>query len=144
MTPEDYGAADAPRLLLHVRRLLTGILLILATGAVFLARDFLLPVVFAIFIAMTLRPLVRFLSRKGIPAWATTAVIVLIAVIAAAVAVFIFAGAIIQWIQDLPRLQHEFMSKIAGLRTSLENLIRHQQDDPGCGEPRKRARTCRR
>jgi predicted PurR-regulated permease PerM len=120
----ESGTAGGFRLLLHIRRLLTGVLLIIATGAVFLARDFLLPVVFAIFIAMTLRPLVRALSRKGVPAWATTALIVLVAAILSAVAVIAFTGAITQWMQDLPRLQHEFLAKIAGLRSSFENLIR--------------------
>ena len=67
------------RLLLHIRRLLTGLLLIAAMAAVYFARDFLLPAVFAFFIAVTLRPLVRSLSRRGIPAWATTAVIVIVA-----------------------------------------------------------------
>lgn len=124
MTPQEYGAAGEHRLLLHIRRLLTGVLLIIGTGAVFLARDFLLPVVFAVFIAMTLRPLVRALSRKGVPSWVTTAVIVLIAAMLAGVAVFAFAGAIMQWIQDLPRLQNEFLGKLAGLRASVENLVR--------------------
>ena len=124
MTPEPSGAdTERARLLLHIRRLLTGLLLIASLGAVYFARDFLLPAVFAIFIAVTLRPLVRALSRRGIPAWATTAVIVLIAAVCAAVAVFAFAGAIAQWIEDAPRIQREFLSKMSGLRSSFASLI---------------------
>lgn len=124
MNQGESGAAEESRLLLHMRRLLAGILLILSFGAVVLARDFLLPAVFAILIAVTLRPLVRFLSRKGLPAWASTTIIVVIAAILAAVAISVFAGALMQWMQDAPRLQQEFLSKISSLRSSVENLIR--------------------
>jgi predicted PurR-regulated permease PerM len=117
------AAAGETRLLLHVRRLLTGLLLIAAIAAVYFARDFLMPAVFAFFIAMTLRPLVRTLSRRGIPAWATTAVIVVAAGVLTAIAVIAFAGALLQWIEDAPRLQHEFLSKIASLRSSFASLI---------------------
>jgi predicted PurR-regulated permease PerM len=117
------AAAGETRLLLHVRRLLTGLLLIAAIAAVYFARDFLMPAVFAFFIAVTLRPLVRSLSRRGIPAWATTAAIVVAAGVLTAIAVIAFAGALLQWIEDAPRLQHEFLSKIASLRSSFASLI---------------------
>jgi predicted PurR-regulated permease PerM len=124
LTPDETSAAGEDRLLVHIRRLLAGILLLISVGAVYLARDFLLPAVFAIFIAVTLRPLVRSLSRRGIPAWGSTAMIVTLAAILAAVAVSVFAGALIQWMQDAPRLQQEFLSKISSLRSSFESLIR--------------------
>ena len=124
MTPDETSTAGEDRLLVHIRRLLAGILLLISVGAVYLARDFLLPAVFAIFIAVTLRPLVRSLSRRGIPPWGSTAMIVTLAAILAAVAVSVFAGALIQWMQDAPRLQQEFLSKISSLRSSFESLIR--------------------
>jgi predicted PurR-regulated permease PerM len=124
LIPEDTAAAaGGARLLLHIRRLLTGLLLIAAIAAVYFARDFLLPAVFAFFIAVTLRPLVRSMSRRGIPAWATTAVIVVVAGVLAAIAVSAFAGALLQWIEDAPRLQREFLGKIASLRASFASLI---------------------
>jgi predicted PurR-regulated permease PerM len=123
LTPPGTGPVEGSPLLLHIRRLLTGLLLIAAVAAVYFARDFLLPAVFAFFIAITLRPLVRSLSRRGIPAWATTSAIVIVAALLATVAIFAFAGAIMQWIEDAPRLQREFMSKIASLRSSFGNLI---------------------
>jgi predicted PurR-regulated permease PerM len=117
------AAAGETRLLLHVRRLLTGLLLIAAIAAVYFARDFLMPAVFAFFIAITFRPLVRSLSRRGIPAWATTAAIVVAATMLTTIAVVAFTGALLQWIEDAPRLQHEFMNKIASLRSSFAGLI---------------------
>jgi predicted PurR-regulated permease PerM len=123
LTSETLEDSDRTRPLLHIRRLLTGLLVIASVAGVYFAREFLLPAVFAFFIAITLRPLVRSLSRRGIPAWATTAVIVLLASLFALVTIFAFAGALMQWVEDAPRLQREFLGKIAGLRSSFENLI---------------------
>ncbi len=115
-------AEQAP-LLLQIRRIAAGLLIIAAIAFASFARDFLVPAVFAFFIAITLRPLVRALSRRGIPAWATTAGIVLIAVLLVSLAVFAFAGAISQWIADAPRLQQELMQRLASLRGTFEGLI---------------------
>jgi predicted PurR-regulated permease PerM len=123
LNPQASEPSEHARLLLHIRRLLAGLLVIASVGAVYFAREFLLPAVFAFFIAITLRPLVRSLSRRGIPAWASTAVIVLVTGLLAMVAVFAFAGAIMQWVEDAPRLQQEFLGKIASLRSSFESLI---------------------
>lgn len=115
--------AEQQRLLLHIRRIAAGLLIIAAVAGAAFARDFLLPAVFAFFIATTLRPVVRAMSRRGIPAWATTAAIVAIAAIVAGIAILAFAGAISQWLADAPRLQQELMRKVAGLRASLDGLI---------------------
>ena len=63
------------------------------------------------------------MSRRGIPAWATTAGIVVIAALLTGVAVLAFAGAIAQWVADAPRLQQELLQKLSGLRASLDGLI---------------------
>ena len=124
MTAGDSSSREQARLLLHIRRVATGLLLIAGVAGAYFARDFLLPVVFAFFIATTLRPLVRGMARRGVPAWATTAGIVLVAAIIAAAAVTVFAGAISQWVADAPRLQHELMDKLTKLRTTFDGLIR--------------------
>ncbi|WP_161957364.1 AI-2E family transporter [Aestuariivirga litoralis] len=115
--------AEQQRLLLHIRRIAAGLLAIAAVAGAAFARDFLLPAVFAFFIATTMRPLVRAMSRRGIPAWATTAGIVLVAAAILGIATSAFAGAISQWIADAPRLQQELMHKLAALRSSFDGLI---------------------
>lgn len=124
MTAGDESPPEQVRLLLHLRRVATGLLVLAGVAAAYFARDFLLPVVFAFFIATTLRPLVRTLSRRGLPAWATTAALVLVAVLLASIAAYVFTGAISQWVADAPRLQHELMAKLAQLRASFDGLIR--------------------
>jgi predicted PurR-regulated permease PerM len=123
VSPSPSGAEERIRLLLHIRRLAAGLLIIGLLGAIYLARDFLLPAVLAVLIAVTLRPLVRSLSRRGVPAWATTSAIVLVAALCAVLAVSAFAGALMQWVEDWPRLQREFMDRIASLRSSFASLI---------------------
>jgi predicted PurR-regulated permease PerM len=115
--------AEQARLLLQIRRIATGLLIIAAVAGAYFARDFLLPAVFAFFIATTLRPVVRAMSRRGIPPWATTAGIVAVAAVLLGIAVYAFAGAISQWIADAPRLQQELLRKLATLRSSFDGLI---------------------
>lgn len=115
--------AEQDRLLLHIRRIATGLLIIAAVAGAYFARDFLLPAVFAFFIATTLRPLVRAMSRRGIPAWATTAAIVVIATVLLTIAVYAFAGAASQMVADAPRLQQALIRKLATLRASFDGLI---------------------
>ena len=115
--------AEQERLLLHIRRIAAGLLIIAGIAGAYFARDFLVPAVFAFFIATTLRPVVRALSRHGIPAWATTAGIVLVAALLLGVAILAFAGAISQWVADAPRLQQELMTKLGTLRGSLDGIL---------------------
>ena len=64
-TPEDSAAY-----LRQARTALTGIFILCIVAAIYLARDFLMPVVFAFFIALTFRPTVRKLARYNVPSWA--------------------------------------------------------------------------
>lgn len=123
MNAEDLPPSGEFRLLLHIRRIALGLLVVAAIAAIYFARDFLIPAIFAFFIATTFRPLVRNLSRRGIPPWATTALIVVAAAVLVAAASSVFAGAIAQWVEDAPRLQRAFLDKITELRGSFESLI---------------------
>jgi predicted PurR-regulated permease PerM len=63
LTAGDCPPPEQARLLLHIRRVGTGLLLIAGVAAATFARDVLLPVVFAFFNATTLRPQ----ARGGVP-----------------------------------------------------------------------------
>jgi predicted PurR-regulated permease PerM len=62
-----------------IRVALLGIFLIILIGLVYFARDFLLPVVLAFLLALTLSPVVRFLQRRGVAPPLSALFIVLIA-----------------------------------------------------------------
>jgi predicted PurR-regulated permease PerM len=56
---------DLPRL---VTVAIVGSFLILLTGAMYYARDFVLPVILALLVTLTFMPVVRWFSRRGVPA----------------------------------------------------------------------------
>ena len=60
---------EEPNYAKQSRTALRGLFIIAIIAAMYVARDFLLPVVLASFIALTFRPAVRFLSRHYIPPW---------------------------------------------------------------------------
>jgi predicted PurR-regulated permease PerM len=107
----------------HIKAAAIGILIIAGVAALYFARDFLLPVVFAFFIAITLRPFVRNLSRRGIPAWATTAGIVVLGIVLTLAAVLAFSGAILDWIANASEIQRTFLQRISELKSSFESLV---------------------
>ncbi len=123
-TPEpETAAVTDSRSLRHIKTATTGIFILAVVAALYFSRDFMLPVVFAFFIAITLRPFVRSLSRRGIPAWATTTGIVIAGAVLLTLAVYAFSDAIIGWVTNAPEIQRNFLQKIGELRSSFESLI---------------------
>lgn len=120
--PEAAAVIDS-RSLRHIKMSTTGIFILAVVAALYFSRDFMLPVVFAFFIAITLRPFVRTLSRRGIPAWVTTAGVVLAGAILLALAVYAFSDAIVGWVTNASEIQRNFLQKIAQLRLWFESLI---------------------
>ncbi len=105
------------------RTALIGIFIILSIGAVCFARDFLIPVVLAFFIALTFRPAVRRLASYHVPPWAAAtslAVILLFAVLAAG---YLASGPISGWIADAPGIQRQFLEKVHTLKVHVSSLI---------------------
>ena len=101
------------------RTALNGIFIIAVIAAAHFARDFLLPVVLAAFIALTFRPLIRFLAKRGIaPALATTFIAAAL-IASGALAVYFLSAPLAQWISEAPAIARTFAEKLRGLRSSL-------------------------
>jgi predicted PurR-regulated permease PerM len=94
------------------RTALIGIFILCIVAAIYLARDFLIPVVFAFFIALTFRPIVRRFARYNFPPWATATGFTAILVIAGATGAYVASGPVAGWIADAPRIQRTFMQKV--------------------------------
>ena len=105
-----------------IRNALRGLLGLALVAALYFARDFLLPVVFAVFIAITFRPMVRALSRRGVPAWATTGAIVVLFAGLLVAAAYVFSGAIAEWAANAEQTQRKFLERIDALRASISDL----------------------
>ena len=101
------------------RTALNGIFIIASIAAIYFARDFLLPVVLAVFIALTFRPAVRYLAKRGIaPALATTFFVVVLT-LSGALALYFLITSVTAWLSEAPDFAQTFTEKLRGLRSSL-------------------------
>ncbi len=105
------------------RTVLIGIFTLLIIAAICLARDFLIPVVLAFFIALTFRPLVRRLADYHIPAWITAVGFGVTLVLAALLAGYFASGPIAGWIDDAPEIQRKLTEKARDFRIYFGSLI---------------------
>jgi predicted PurR-regulated permease PerM len=122
--PTEKTSADSVDNLYQrqIRNTQRGLLFIACIAAMYFARDFLLPVVLAIFVALTLRPTVRYLDRHGVPAALTAIVFVAIILTASFAAVYFLSGPIASWFDQAPQLSRTFSEKFNGLRAPMQTL----------------------
>lgn len=123
--PDERASRSIPRMLgvsrsLHVS--IVGIFVILAFAALYLARDFVLPIVIAVIMALTLRPIVRFLARRRIPPVATAIVLMIGLVAGAGLATSAIFLPILDWIDRAPEIGQELKEKLADLRGPAEAI----------------------
>jgi predicted PurR-regulated permease PerM len=116
-------AAEQTAHLRHSRNLLIIIALLLSVAAVYFARDLLVPIVFAFLIAITFRPAVRRLAKRGIAPWVSAGAIIGSLVLTVAAASYLFSGPIAQWIATAPTLKDELIVKLRGMRQALAGIL---------------------
>lgn len=96
-----------------------GLFVLAIVAAMFYARAFVLPVVLAVLLALTLSPLVRNLSRRGIPPPAT-AITLVIAVAAALVASTAYlSGPVARMVEQLPNIVEQAREQARFLGRSI-------------------------
>lgn len=106
----------------QTRNAVRGIAVLACIGGMYLARDFLLPVILAIFVALTLRPIIKRLDRSGIPAFASALVFVVIIISVILVLAYVLSGSITAWIENAPQYSKIFADKFSQLRGPLDTL----------------------
>lgn len=75
--PRDEDQPEPHKIFRRIEGLLWGIFLLALFGVTYYAKNLLLPVVLAIIIALTLRPVVRWMWRRGVPPQISGVVIIL-------------------------------------------------------------------
>ena len=120
----DVNQDDNATYLKQSRTALIGILILGAVFATYFARDFLLPVILACLMAMIFRPIIRWLSRRGVPAWAAASGFAAILLIGGLLAGYLISGPISVWIADAPEIQRVLMEKMRAIRASFEHFAR--------------------
>ena len=101
---------------------LIGLFLLALVGALYLARAFLLPVALAFLFALVLSPVVRFLSRRHVPAPVTAVALVVAACALIGAGFYSLTGPVGQWINDAPQIGWQVRNKIAALRHPVEAM----------------------
>jgi predicted PurR-regulated permease PerM len=107
-----------------IRHLLVGIFLLMLFTATYFARDVLLPIVFALLLTLTMRPIVRILARRGIPSGVTAVMLVASIAIGAAVSVYMLTGPVGSLAQQAPAIGQEVRFKMRGVLEQLSTLQR--------------------
>jgi predicted PurR-regulated permease PerM len=118
----------------QIRNALRGLLFIATIAAMLFARDFLLPVVLALFIAITLRPAIRYLAKKGIPPWITASFFVILLIMGGFATVYLLSGPAASWIDQAPQLSETFREKFQGLRAWLDTITNLSEKLQGVSE----------
>ena len=107
-----------------IRYALLGIFLVLLVGLVYFARDFLLPVVLAFLLALTLSPIIRFLQRRGV-APPVSAMLVVLAVLAVfCAAIFFLAGPVTEWVNQAPEISRKVQNRLEALRSPVDVIAK--------------------
>jgi predicted PurR-regulated permease PerM len=122
MTPHQHRNEAALKNANQTRIAVQALLFLALIAAMYFARDFLLPVLLAFFIALTLRPAVRYLQKWHVPPWLTSAVFVIAILGAGALTAYLLTSPLSGWINQAPALQQKFASKFAGLGEVLRKF----------------------
>jgi predicted PurR-regulated permease PerM len=101
---------------------LTGLALLATFYTLYLASEFLLPVVLALLLALLLSPLVLALRSLRIPDAVGAAIVVLSLVGAVAGTAYALSGAAADWLQQAPQIMREIERKVSPLREKVREV----------------------
>lgn len=117
--------------LYYLRRLLTVFIGIFFIALIYLfsfARDFLVPVTLAILIAITFRPMVRWLAMRGVPSWATATAIAAAILVGGISAGYLISGPVSGWIANAPEIRRTISEKVRGISETFEGIAKAAED----------------
>lgn len=95
------------------------IAIVAVAGALFFAKAFVLPIVLAVILSLILIPIVRWLSRRGVPPALTASGLVLSGAMIFAIGVLALSPAVVDWINQAPIIAAEVEWKLRDLRGSV-------------------------
>jgi predicted PurR-regulated permease PerM len=123
LDPTSRETCEAPPLPVTApSRLLLGIFLILLVFALDFAREFLLPVTMAFFIALTFRPIIRKASKRGIPAWLSASVFMGGLLLLTGALIYALSAPLAGWVADAPEYARTFRERFEEIRNSFRPI----------------------
>jgi predicted PurR-regulated permease PerM len=99
-----------------------GIFILMLGAAFYLARPILLPIMAALIVGTTFGPIVKHANKRGLPPWLVATLIVVALVAAAAIAVTLLSGPVIEWIGRAPEIATRIKEKLYVLDLPLAAL----------------------
>ncbi|MFN3549546.1 MAG: AI-2E family transporter [Mesorhizobium sp.] len=102
---------------------LLGIFIILFVYALYFAKDFFLPVVLAFMLALTLSPIVRALSWRGVPAPLSATLLVFLSFCGVAVIGFVLSDPVVALVEDAPKIGRELQERLSEIKGPLSRLM---------------------
>jgi predicted PurR-regulated permease PerM len=105
-------------------RYLAGIFLMLLLYGLYLGRDFLTPVVLAFLLALTLTPIVRFLSKWAIPPAVSATILIIASTGTLGILGYVTSGPISQLISDAPRISATLQERVHSIRMTVDKAVR--------------------
>jgi predicted PurR-regulated permease PerM len=104
----------------HIRTLLVAILILASIYALYFGRDFFMPVVLALLLALTLTPISRFLRKRGIPEPISATLLVFLAVALLSGIGYFLSGPVSDLIAQAPAIGARLRERLAELRHPLD------------------------
>jgi predicted PurR-regulated permease PerM len=99
-----------------------GIFLLLFGTFLYIGHAFVVPVLAAAIVALTLAPLIKAAKRYGIPPWITGLLVLLVALGAVSLIVTAIAGPVSEWIKRAPEIGATIKEKLSVLDEPLASL----------------------
>lgn len=107
----------------HIHSWALTVLAVLATFyTLYLAREFLLPVVLALLLALLLSPLVQALRHLRLPDAVSSAIVVLGLIGAVATTAYALSAPAAEWLRQLPQITRELERKVSPLRETVREV----------------------
>ena len=122
-TAEESSQFENFDLLRSIRVSLRGLLILALFAAIYFARDFLLPVVVAFLLALTLSPIVRFFQKHGVSPGVSALVLVVAMVAVSSAGTLLLSGPLSQWVETAPKIGQQLKQKLSSFRGPIEALI---------------------
>ncbi len=99
-----------------------GLFTIAIIASLYFAQEFFLPVILAFILALTLSPLVRWFSRRGVPAALSAVVIVVSMFLTTLLGAYTLMVPVSDWVDRAPEIGRQLESKLSVLRAPMEAI----------------------
>jgi len=96
--------------------------LVILFGVLYVAADLFIPIAVALLFTLLLSPLVRRLSRIGLPRAVAAALVVVLALGAVGSGLWGLSGPAMEWVEEAPRNMREMRDKLWSIRRALEDV----------------------